>query len=108
MVNVTKKKPDDYVISTGITKSVRDFVEEAFKNVNIKIGWRGKKEKEIGFNKKTKEVLVKIDPRYYRPNEVNVLKGDSKKARRVLGWKPKINFKQLVKEMVKNDLKNIF
>ena len=103
-----KKKPDDYVISTGITKSVRDFVEEAFKNVNIKIGWRGKKEKEIGFNKKTKEVLVKIDPRYYRPNEVNVLKGDSKKARRVLGWKPKINFKQLVKEMVKNDLKNIF
>ena len=99
-----KKKPDDYVISTGITKSVREFVEEAFKNINIKISWKGKKEKEIGFNTKTKEILVKIDPRYYRPTEINILKGDSKKAKKLLGWKPKKKFKEIVKEMVLNDL----
>ena len=102
-----KSKPDDYVISTGITKSVKEFVEEAFKQINIKISWKGKKEKEIGFNKKTNEVLVKIDPRYYRPTEVNVLKGDSKKAKRLLGWKPKKKFQDIVKEMVLNDLKSV-
>ena len=102
-----KNKPDDYVIATGVTKSVREFVEEAFRCVNIKIAWRGKKEKEIGYNKKTKEVLVKIDPTYYRPTEVNVLKGDSRKAKKLLGWKPKKNFKDIVKEMVLNDLKNL-
>ena len=102
-----KNKPDDYVIATGVTKSVREFVEEAFRCVNIKIAWRGKKEKEIGYNKKTKEVLVKIDPTYYRPTEVNVLKGDSRKATRLLGCKPKKNFKDIVKEMVLNDLKNL-
>ena len=71
-----KEKPDDYVVATGVTKSVREFVEEAFKIVKIKILWKGKKEKEIGYNKETKKVLVKIDPRYYRPTEINVLKGD--------------------------------
>ena len=102
-----KNKPDDYVISTGITKSVKDFVKEAFKNVNIKIGWKGKKEKEVGYNLETKDILVKIDTRYYRPNEVNALRGDNSKAKRILGWKPRKNFKALVKEMVENDLKNI-
>ena len=84
-----KNKPDDYVVATGITKSVREFVEEAFKCVNIIIVWRGKKEKEIGYNKKTKDILVKIDPNYYRPTEVNELKGDFRKAKKILGWKPK-------------------
>jgi GDPmannose 4,6-dehydratase len=102
-----KNKPDDYVIATGVTKSVREFVEEAFKHVNIKIAWKGKKEKEIGYNKKTKKVLIKIDPRYYRPIEVNVLKGDFSKAKKILGWKPKKKFKDIVKEMVLSDLKNL-
>ena len=100
-----KKKPDDYVIATGITKSVRDFVKEAFKHVDIKIEWKGKKEKEIGYNKKTKETLIKIDPRYYRPNELHVLKGDYRKAKKLLGWKPEKKFKDIVKEMVLSDLK---
>ena len=102
-----KNKPDDYVIATGVTKSVREFVEEAFKHVNIKIAWKGKKEKEIGYNKKTKKVLIKIDPRYYRPIEVNVLKGDFSKAKKILGWKPKKKFKDIVKEMVLSDLENL-
>ena len=102
-----QKKPDDYVIATGIAKSVREFVKEAFKVIGINIGWRGKNEKEIGFDKKTKKILVKIDPRYYRPNELNFLRGDSRKARKVLGWRPRKKFKDLVKEMVENDLDNI-
>ena len=84
-----KNKPDDYVIATGIAKSVREFVKEAFKVIGINIGWRGKNEKEIGFDKRTKKFLVKIDPRYYRPNELNFLRGDSRKARKVLGWRPR-------------------
>ena len=102
-----KNKPDDYVIATGVAKSVREFVKEAFKVVGINIGWRGKNEKEIGFDKRTKKILVKIDPRYYRPNELNFLRGDSRKARKVLGWRPRKKFKDLVKEMVENDLDNI-
>ena len=102
-----KNKPDDYVIATGIAKSVREFVKEAFKVIGINIGWRGKNEKEIGFDKRTKKILVKIDPRYYRPNELNFLRGDSRKARKVLGWRPRKKFKDLVKEMVENDLDNI-
>ena len=102
-----KNKPDDYVVATGITKSVREFVEEAFKCVNIIIVWRGKKEKEIGYNKKTKDILVKIDPNYFRPTEVNELKGDFRKAKKILGWKPKKKFKDIVKEMVLADLKMI-
>ncbi len=102
-----KNKPDDYVIATGVAKSVREFVKEAFKVIGINIGWRGKNEKEIGFDKRTKKILVKIDPRYYRPNELNFLRGDSRKARKVLGWRPRKKFKDLVKEMVENDLDNI-
>ena len=100
-----KKKPDDYVIATGITKSVRQFVVEAFKQVNINILWKGKKEKEIGYDRKTKKELIKIDPRYYRPTEVNILKGDYRKAKKMLGWKAKKKFQDIVKEMVLADLK---
>ena len=102
-----KSKPDDYVIATGVTKSVREFVEEAFKNIGIKINWKGKKEREIGYNKETNDVLVRIDPRYYRPTEVNELKGDFRKAKRLLGWKPKKKFKDIVKEMVLSDLRKL-
>ena len=64
-------------------------------------------EKEVGFDTKTKKILVKIDPRYYRPNEVDFLKGDSRKAKKILGWKPRKKFNDLVREMVENDIKNI-
>jgi GDPmannose 4,6-dehydratase len=101
------KKASDYVIATGKSYSVKQFVEEAFKFINIKIGWRGKDLKEIGFNKKDGRILVKVDPIYFRPTEINELRGDSKKAKSQLRWKPKTSFKQLVKEMMMFDLKEI-
>ena len=100
-----KSKPSDYVIATGVSRTVKNFVEEAFKNINIKIKWRGKGAKEVGFDQKTKKIIVKIDPGYFRPTEIDELRGDSKKARRELKWKPKTNFKSMVKEMVLEDIK---
>jgi GDPmannose 4,6-dehydratase len=102
-----KKKPSDYVIATGISKTVRNFVEEAFKNINIIIKWRGQGLKEIGFNKKNNKPIVKIDPGYFRPTEVDELRGDARKARKELNWKPKTNFKLLVKEMVSEDINKL-
>ena len=96
--------PKDYVISSGEAYSVRDFVNLAFKEVDIDILWQGKGINEIGINAKTKEVLVRLDSNYIRPSEVEILLGDSSKARKDLGWKPKILFKDLVSEMVQYDL----
>jgi len=101
------KKPDDFVIATGKSFSVRDFTEEAFKCVNIYIKWQGKGLKEIGLDKKTGKVLVKIDKKYFRPNEVNHLRGDFSKAKKLLKWKPKISFKQMIKEMISYDLEEL-
>jgi GDPmannose 4,6-dehydratase len=101
------KKPDDFVIATGKSFSVRDFTEEAFKCVNIYIKWQGKGMKEIGLDKKTGKVLVKIDKKYFRPNEVNHLRGDFSKAKKLLKWRPKISFKQMIKEMVSYDLEEL-
>jgi GDPmannose 4,6-dehydratase len=101
------KNPSDYVIATGKSHTVKNFVEEAFKYIDIKIAWRGKGLKEIGYNKKNGKILIKVDPVYFRPTEINELRGDSKKARKQLKWKPKTNFKQLVKEMMSADLKEI-
>ncbi len=101
------KKPSDYVISTGKSYSVKNFVEEAFKFINVKIIWRGKGLKEVGIDKKTGKVHIKVDPVYFRPTDVDELRGDSSKAKRELKWKPKTSFKQLVKEMMESDLKEI-
>tara|TARA_B100001250_G_scaffold414111_1_gene450740 strand:+ start:1423 stop:2454 length:1032 start_codon:yes stop_codon:yes gene_type:complete len=101
------KKPDDYVIATGKSHTVKQFVEEAFKYINIKVGWRGKGLKEVGFNKKNGNILVKVDPVYFRPTDVHELRGDASKAKRELKWKPKTDFKSLVKEMIVSDLKEI-
>jgi len=101
------KKPSDYVIATGKSHTIKQFVEEAFKFVNIKVGWKGKGLKEVGFNKKNGKILIKVDPVYFRPTDVDELRGDASKARRELGWKPKTNFKDLVKEMMKSDLQEI-
>jgi len=100
-----KKEPSDYVIATGKSYSVREFVEEAFKFINIRIGWRKKGIDEVGYDKSNNKILVKIDPGYFRPTEVHELRGDARKAKKELGWSPKTNFKQLVKEMMENDLK---
>ena len=101
------KKPSDYVISTGKSYSVKNFVEEAFKHINIKIGWKGKGLKEVGYDKKNGKIYVKIDPVYFRPTDVDELRGDSSKAKRELNWKPRTNFKELVSEMMSSDLKRL-
>lgn len=104
---VQQKKPDDFVLATGETHAVREFVELAFGEVGRKIKWTGKGVKEKGLDAKTGKVLVQIDPRYFRPTEVDLLLGDPRKAHKVLGWKHKTPFKTLVKEMVASDLVNV-
>ena len=98
------KEADDFVIATGEQYSVRTFVELAFKHIDIDIIWEGKGLDEIGKDKKTNKILVRVDEKYYRPAEVETLLGDSRKAERVLGWKPKISTKELLTEMMKHDL----
>ena len=104
---VQKKLPGDYVISTGKTYSVRKFIEKACKHLNIKIIWRNKGVKEIGINEKTNKVIVKVNPKFYRPAEVDYLLGDSSLAKKKLQWKPKHNFDKLVEMMIRSDLDTI-
>lgn len=99
--------PDDWVLATGETHSVREFVELAFAEVSREIAWEGTGVDEIGRDKKTGDVLVKIDPRYFRPTEVDLLIGDPTKAREKLGWTHTTSFPDLVKEMVTSDLQLI-
>lgn len=97
-------KPDDYVIATGETHSVREFVEEAARLYGFSLVWKGKGIEEKGIDKKTGETLIEIDPHYFRPVEVNQLVGDASKAEKKLGWTAKTKFKELVKIMVESDL----
>lgn len=99
--------PEDFVLATGKTYSVKRFVEEAFKNINIKIEWQGEGINEVGINSETKEILIRVDERYYRPAEVDLLIGNPTKAIEKLNWKSKISFEELVKEMVDEDIKTI-
>ena len=101
------KKPNDYVIATGKSRSVREFVEKAFKHVKIKIKWKGKGIKEEGYNSANNQILVKVDPKYFRPTDINELRGDYSKARRELGWKPKTTFDEMVRIMVESDLEKM-
>ena len=98
-----QKKPKDFVISTGQQYSVRDFIDLASENLNMKIEWKGKDLNEVGLFKG--KVIIKVDPCYFRPAEVENLLGDSSKAKKKLGWSPKISFEQLVNEMINEDLK---
>ena len=100
-------KPDDFVLATGEAHSVRQLTEKAFAVVGRKLEWKGKGANEVGLDAKTGAVLVAIDPRYFRPTEVNYLLGDAGKARRELGWRHRVTFDQLIKEMVQSDLKLI-
>lgn len=99
-----QEKPEDFVISMHESHSVREFVVLAFKKVGIDILWEGEGVTEVGKNKATGEVLVKVNPRFYRPTEVEFLLGDSTKAREQLNWKPKYDFDALVGEMMESDL----
>jgi GDPmannose 4,6-dehydratase len=99
-----RDKPDDYVLSTGEQYSVRDFVEKAFRVVNIEIAWKGDGLEEIGYDKSSGKELIFVSEKYYRPCEVDILLGDSKKARNELGWNTEYDFDKLVSEMVINDL----
>lgn len=99
-----QKKADDYVIATNETRTVREFVEKAFAQVGINIEWKGKKELEIGVNKATGKTCVKVNPKFYRPAEVEILIGNPAKATNILGWERKISFDQLVSRMINNDI----
>ncbi|MCK5624629.1 GDP-mannose 4,6-dehydratase [Candidatus Pacearchaeota archaeon] len=100
-----QEKPNDYVISTGETKSVREFIEEAFNVVNMPIQWEGEGLNEVG--KYNGKVVIKVNPQFYRPAEVQILLGNPEKARRELGWECKTKFKELVRIMVEADLKEL-
>ena len=97
-------RPDDYVLATGEDHSVRELVELAFAEIGRRIEWRGSGVEERGFDAADGRALIEIDPRYFRRTEVDVLRGDAGKARRVLGWRPEVGFEALVREMVRADL----
>lgn len=99
-----QEKPDDFVIATGRTTAVRDFVALAFKEIGIDIVWNGSGLEETGVDAKTGKILVRVDPRYFRPTEVDLLLGDPSKAYRTLGWKPKVTLEELAHLMVTSDL----
>jgi GDPmannose 4,6-dehydratase len=98
-------KPDDFVLATGEMHSVKEFIEEAFRLKGFEIKWKGEGVKEIGYDEKTGKELIFIDPKYFRPAEVEQLLGNPIKAKTILGWIPKTTFKELVKEMTEYDCK---
>lgn len=102
-----QETPDDYVLATGETHPVREFIELAFAEVDIEVDWKGTGVDEIGYDKATGRTLVSIDPRYFRPTEVDILLGDPTKAKQKLGWVHSTPFPQLVREMVQSDLRAI-
>ena len=98
-------KPEDFVLATGNSYTVRQFCEIAFKEIGIKIIWSGKGVKELGRDNKNGRILVQIDKRYFRPTEVDYLEGDASKAKEKLNWTPKISFEKMISEMVQSDIK---
>ena len=100
-------RPDDYVLATGESHTVREFVELAFNEIGCLIEWKGSGLKEKGINKKTRKTIIEVDSRYFRPNEVEHLCGDPTKANEQLGWSHKTSFTKLIKEMVKSDLSKV-
>ena len=100
-----QEEAEDFVIATGVQHSVREFVAIAAAELGMNVAWQGKGAEEIGIEQKSGKVIVRVDPRYFRPTEVETLLGDPRKAKEKLGWEPKITFEQLVQEMVLEDLK---
>ena len=101
------KKADDYVLATGETHTVKEYCEKAFQELGITIEWTGNEEKEKGIDPKTGNVIIEVDPNYYRPTEVDILIGDASKAKKELGWEPKVTFDELIKIMIKYDFQKI-
>jgi len=99
-----QNEPEDFVIATGEAHIVREFAEEAFKQINIELKWEGEGINEVGKDSKTGKVLIEVDPRYFRPTDVEYLVGDASKAKEKLGWQPKVKFEELVKIMVNADM----
>jgi GDPmannose 4,6-dehydratase len=99
--------PDDYVLATGEAHSVREFAERAFACTGREIRWRGRGVDEVGLDARSGKELVRVDPRYFRPTEVNLLQGDASKARARLGWRHRTAFPELVREMVEADLAQV-
>ncbi|MEA2909992.1 MAG: GDPmannose 4,6-dehydratase, partial [Bradyrhizobium sp.] len=100
-------EPDDYVIATGETHSVRQFIEQAFSVVGRRIVWRGSGIAEVGVDEADGQVLVEVDPQYFRPTEVDILVGDPTKARARLGWRHRIGFGELVADMMRSDIERL-
>jgi len=100
-------EPDDFVVGTGETHSVREFCEAAFGEVEIELDWEGEGDGEVGRERGSGIVRVAVDPRYYRPAEVDELQADASKARRMLGWEPKVSFAELVRMMVQHDISQV-
>ncbi len=98
-------KPEDYVLATGKTTSVRDFINLSFKEVGMKIDWKGEGVDEKGYDSESENVVVEIDSRYFRPTEVDLLIGDASKAKNDLGWEPRFTVNELIKDMMQSDLK---
>ena len=98
---------DDFVIATGVACTVREFVQKAYSVIGIEIEWSGSGSSEVGINPRTKQILVEVDPKYYRPSEVEVLIGDYGKAERILGWQPETKLDDLVSMMVESDLAEV-
>ena len=99
-----QNQPSDYVLATGITTTVRSFCEKAFSATDIELKWEGSDENEVGYRTDTGEAVIKVDPRYYRPTEVDLLLGDPSRAKSELGWEPKYSLEEMVSEMVQEDL----
>lgn len=100
-----QEKPDDYVLATNETHTVREFIEVASKRLGFQLEWQGEDVEEVGIDKKSGKIIIKIDPVYFRPAEVDLLIGDPAKAKKIMGWEPKVKFKELVEIMVDADLK---
>ena len=102
-----QEKPEDFVLATGVTNTVRHFCDLAFGELGIKLIWEGEGVKEVGKNAKTGDVIIQVDPRYFRPTEVDLLIGDPTKAKTILGWEPEHDLESLVKDMIKGDLASL-
>ena len=100
-----QENPEDFVLATGVTTTIREFAERAFAEVGITLGWSGRGVDEVGRDTKTGNTVVSVDPTYFRPTEVDLLIGDATKARKKLGWKPTLDLQQMIEEMIASDLK---
>lgn len=100
-------EPDDFVLATGKTTTVRDFIEFCAVSLEIEIGWTGTAQEEVGFDKKTQKIIVEVSKEFFRPAEVDVLLGDATKAREILGWRSQTNIKELAEIMVDHEKENV-